>query len=471
MTASCAVASNSAPAAATVMDNTVPPMFVLGSNHGYLEMVYWAELEEPQLNEDTEEFFEDWYREWALQNMFRLNAQQYTKLMVDQVNTRDVKYVDEVLLDPDGNKIFTGELHSRPEIPSACARYVAQGKPMLEDGELPGILLVTERYLAKHTPLQFNLLTEDNIMAMPADVVKQMEQKYGMPVERSQQCYSIGGRYTYGIIQFKGEYKNAQKKRDPDQKSALALEVFTDGNTVYSYPVEGWYDPVEGPTWNADDGGEYFASDIAAAFQGPEGLEVYYVHWAPESASTGRFIMNGGKIDRQQYGVYHSLMDEPLPVWKKDIEEMSRLYVADDPGENDNVKLTKWSHVYIDYEGEQIWISDNEEENGAFFSRENGQLKLIATVRPNLKPSFHHSQNGDHYLVLSGPAGGPSYYTEIYKMRNGKVIESFNGLEVYGELDGCSFNGKEISTEQGKAYMKALPEAQEPFIFWNDINE
>ena len=135
------------------------------------------------------------------------------------------------------------------------------------------------------------------------------------------------------------------------------------------------------------------------------------------------------------------------------------------------MKLTKWSHVFIDYEGQQIWISDDEEENGAFFSREDGKLKLVATVRPNLKPSFHHSQNGDHYLVLSGPAGGPSYYTEIFKMRNGKVAETFNCLEVYGEIDACALNGKEISAEQGKAYMKAVPEANEPFIFWTDIDE
>ena len=274
------------------------------------------------------------------------------------------------------------------------------------------------------------------------------------------------------MLQFEGEYKNStRKKHDPNEKSALALEIITDGDKIYSYPVEGWYDPEYGPTWNADDGGEYQPSSIEAVFEGPLGTEFCYIHWAPESATTGIMLLGNGKLDRQQYTVYHSLIDEPLPVWKKDIESMKKIYLDDDPGENKFVKLSKWSHVYIDYEGEQIWISDDEEENGAFFSRENGKLKLVGTVRPNLKPSFPESRDGNHYLVISGPAGGPSYYTEIFKFKGGKCVESFNALEVYGEIDGATLNGKEISAEQGKAYMKAVPNAIEPYIYWTEIDE
>ena len=192
---------------------------------------------------------------------------------------------------------------------------------------------------------------------------------------------------------------------------------------------------------------------------------------AVELCVFGKSTVLRHESDRQEYTVYHSLIDEPLPVWKKDIEEMKRLYVADDPGENKHVELTKWAHVYIDYDGEQIWISDKDEENGAFFSRENGKLKLISTVRANLKPSFPESRNGNHYLMLSGSAGGPSYYTEIFKFKGGKVVEKFNAMEIYGEIDECSLNGKTISKEQGKAYMNAVPDATEPYIFWQEIEE
>ena len=448
---------------------TLPPMFLLGNSNGMMQMVYWTSHEEPQKDEDYPEYYDDAHQAWELQERFRHNASKYTKLIVDGIKTRDVKYVDEILLNPDGEQMFPGELHSRPEIPSPGARFTFLGDSKSTDD---GVVVVTDSYLATHKALKIKPASTDRELPMRFAVIKKMEEKYGMKVSRSVECSIIGDRYTYGVLQFEGEYKNStRKKYDPNEKSALALEIITDGDKIYSFPVEGWYDPEYGPTWNADDGGEYQASSIEAVFEGPLGTEFCYIHWAPESATTGIMLLSNGKLDRQEYAVYHSLIDEPLPVWKKDIEMMKKIYLDEDPGEHKFVKLSKWAHVYIDYEGEQIWISDDEEENGAFFSRENGKLKLVGTVRANLKPSFPESLDGNHYLVISGPAGGPSYYTEIFKFKGGKCVESFNALEVYGEIDGATLNGKEISAEQGKAYMKAVPDAIEPYIFWTEIDE
>jgi hypothetical protein len=449
---------------------TLPPMFALGINHGMMQVVYWTYTEEPQYDAEYGEFYEEEHQAWLLQENLRHNAALYTKLIVDGDKTRDVKYVDEVLLNPDGEKIFPGELHGRPQIPSPGARYALIGEPALNDEEQPGIVIVTDSYLATHKPMTIKPASEDEILPLPSNVIKAMEDTYGMKVERSMQSCIIGDRYMHGALQFKGEYMHPQKDRGPDYKAALALEIITDGNKIYSYPVEGYYFPDEGPTWNADDGGEYYPSQIAAAFDGPQGPEFCFIHWAPESATTGTFFIKDGTLNRQEYAVYHTLVDENLPVWKKDIAEMKRLYVAEDPYENENVVLTKWAHVFIDWDGEQIWISDEAEENGAFFSREDGELKLISTVRANLKPSFPESQNGNNYLILSGPAGGPSYYIEVFKLQGGKVVERFNALEIYGEIDECSLNGKTISAEEGKAYLEAIPEPREPFIFWEEIN-
>lgn len=467
----CSILSMTAGNASDKKNGTTnPPMFLMSSSNGMGLMVYWEDLKEPVKNEDNEEFFDQMHQDWALQDQFRRNASQYTKLIINGTITSNVKYVDEVLLNPDGDPMYFGELHGRQEIPSPGARFsLLSGEPLSADEH--GGILVTDSYLATHKPMDIRPAMEDGVLPLPDNVIKEMENAYGMKVEKSTQSYIIGDRYIYGVLQFQGEYKDSKrKKHEPDEKSSLALEIIIDGSNIYSYPVEGYYFPDEGPIWNADDGGEYFPSIIAAAFEGPQGPEFCFIHWAPESATTGMLFIRDGKLDRQRYAVYHSLIDEDIPVWKKDIEEMKRLYVDEDPGENEGIELTKWAHVFIDWEGEQIWISDNEEENGAFFSREDGKLKLIAVVRPNLKPSFPESQNGNNYLMLSGPAGGPSYYYEIYKLQNGKVIESFNALEVYGEFDSCALNGKEISIEQGKAYMNAVPEAREPFIFWNDID-
>ena len=451
-------------------DTTTPPMFVLGTDHDLMQMVYWIDPEEPQINEDNAEFFEREHQEWVLQEKFRRNAAKYTKLIVDGTKTRDVKYVDEMWLNPDGEKMYLGELHSRPEIPSPCARFALIGKPGIKDNELPGNVLVTDSYLATHKPMEIKPASDDEILSLPPAVVKKMEEKYGMKAERSVMARIIGNRYTYGVLQFEGEYKTPVKHKDQDYKTALALEIITDGTKIYSYPVEGWYDPCFGPTWHADDGGEYFPGNIVAAFDGPQGPEFYFIHWAPESATTGLFMLRDGQFDCQEYTVYHSLVDEDRPVWKKDIAEMERLYVADDPHENKNVKLTKWAHVFIDYDSEQIWISDNNEENGAFFNREDGKLKLITTVRSGFKPAFPDNKDGNHYLMLSGSAGGPSYYTEVFTLRDGKVVESFNAMEIYGEIDQCNLNGKSISAEQGKAYLEAIPEVRDSYIFWHEIN-
>ena len=450
-------------------ETTPPPMFLMGISNGMMQMVYWAEKEEPKVNEDNAEIFDVMHQEWALQDIFRCHAKQYTKLIAQGIRTAGVRYVDEIWLNPDGEPLYLGELHGQPVMPSPGARFA-----LADDSSLPedflGTVVVTDSYLASHRPLEIRPASEEDIMPLPESVTRQMEKKYGMTVAGSVMNSIIGDRYTYGVLQFEGEYKHPKRIIDPEYKAALALEIITDGDIIYSYPVEGYYFPDEGPTWHADDGGEYFPGQIAAAFEGPQGPEFYFVHWAPESATTGRFLIRNGQLDCQNYTVYHSLIDEEIPVWKKDIEEMKRLYVAEDPHENENVILSKWAHVYLDYGGEQIWISNETEEDGAFFTREDGELKLIGITRPNLSPSFPQSKDGNHYLVLSGPAGGPSYYYEIYTLRDGQVVERFNVLTVYGEIDGCSLNGKEISAEEGKAYLNAIPDATEHYIDWHEID-
>lgn len=158
------------------------------------------------------------------------------------------------------------------------------------------------------------------------------------------------------------------------------------------------------------------------------------------------------------------------PISINDITEMRRLYVADDPHENQAVELTKWARLNIDGEGEQIWISDKDEQNGAIFNREDEGFKLITTVRSGFKPSFHTDKDRNHYLMLSGAAGGPSYYTEVFKLQGGKVVEAFTVMEIYGEIDQCSLNGNSIGAEQGKAYLEAIAEAIEANITWHTIN-
>ena len=141
--------------------STLPPMFLLGNNGGMMQMVYWCYIEEPQLDEEYPEYYKEAHQAWEIQEQFRRNASKYTKLIVDGTKTRDVKYVDEIMLNPDGEQIFPGELHSRPQIPSAGARFALQGEPKMNMDEVPGNVVVTDSYLASHKLLKIQPASTD----------------------------------------------------------------------------------------------------------------------------------------------------------------------------------------------------------------------------------------------------------------------------------------------------------------------
>ena len=62
-------------------DTTPLPMFLIGNDGQYMQMLYWSNIEEPQKSEGDDEYFDDWHRSWEYQEMFRRNAAQYTNLI------------------------------------------------------------------------------------------------------------------------------------------------------------------------------------------------------------------------------------------------------------------------------------------------------------------------------------------------------------------------------------------------------
>ena len=49
--------------------------------------------------------------------------------------------------------------------------------------------------------------------------------------------------------------------------------------------------------------------------------------------------------------------------------------------------------------------------------------------------------------------------------------EQFNVLEVEGEIDECSLNGKTISKDEGRAYLNKIPQGQEITAYFRDIEQ
>ena len=457
-------------------DTTPLPMFLIGGDGKYMHMLYWTNIEEPQKSEGDEDYFDGWHKSWELQEMFRRNAALYTNMLTDGKVTK-VKFIDEVLKDPDGQTPSMGQIHGRNEIPSLCARFDyanAKEKPAnKEDIGGWGMVIATDSYLNSRKQLSVKSCYSDAKNAfpnLPADIVKQLEKRYDMKTEKSSQICLIGDRYIMGAIEFKGAYKNAPKDEyDAESQFALALEVLIDSGKVYVLEQLGHYDPTYGSAWNADADG-YIPNTIAAAFEGPKGLELCYTHGAPESFAVGMLFPREGKLIEMQYEIFQTMIDEDIPVWKRDIAEMQKLYVADNPHERKQVKFTKYAHFYLDYDHEWIWLRDQKDEYGAFFLHQDDQFKLLAAETPQMKPS-NAEKNGVAYLRLSGASNGPSQYIEIHAFKNGKRTERFTALQVLGEISECTLNGRDVSQETGKAYLANLPQFEEMNGYFKDINE
>ena len=85
-------------------DTTPMPMFLMGNDGQYAQMLYWTtDLEEPQKTKENEDWFDGQHQRWALQDMFRRHKRDYTNMFVGDKIVK-IKFVDEVLKDPDGKR-------------------------------------------------------------------------------------------------------------------------------------------------------------------------------------------------------------------------------------------------------------------------------------------------------------------------------------------------------------------------------
>ena len=449
-------------------DTTPLPMFLYFMNPSCMQTVYWTGVEKPKKDKDNAEYFDGMYASWSLQEMSRRNAAGYTKMLVDNNKWVDIKYIGELLKNPDGELMYGGELHSRPSIPSPGLRYALVNpkdalKRDYDFGEF--YIIVHQDYLKTRKPLKIE--TPKSVKPMPKAVIKQMEEKYGMKAGRSMICSTIDGRYTQGFIQFNGEFKNAPKDKDRDYKKALALEVVADGDKVYAFEELGYYETEGGYcTWNADDGGEYCPTSICAAFEGPDGLELCYEHGAPESSTVGIFRVRDGQLTQTEYECYHRLIDESTPLWKKDIAQMQKLFAGSSKG-----TLDKYQFLYLDEDNiEEIWMRSDDDNHGAVFTFKDGKPQLVAIEDDKTGIAFYQG-NGKGYVKITSEDGSFTT-TKLYAIKGSQVVERFSMKNLDGEITESKLNGKTLTKWEAADYLDKLPlNEYKVYPYWKDINE
>lgn len=259
-----------------------------------VQVVYWASLEKP-LKEDSPELHES----WAVQEAVRTYVHHYTQVLGSDGEFYGVKYVGEVKSPNNDYGSLASPLHPQMGLrfklddPAAFAKAAG-------DTYMNGLhWLLPDDYLSHREMLKVKSFAWDERKPLSADVVKKMEEKYGMKAKRTALTTRIGDDYLTGFIQFA-----------PQGKKCLAVEVLVCGEEVWSYSEEAQYFGGENAfSWHVDDDGEYFGNNYDAAFIGPDGIELLYTHFSPESADFGWMTIKGETLVRHEVSGYYMWYD------------------------------------------------------------------------------------------------------------------------------------------------------------------
>ena len=285
-------------------DEDVPmPTFLYFMGKDAMQVIYWTD---PKATDESDIGL-------RRQEQVRRYASKYTKVLYNNSHFVDVSYVSEILKDPQGNDAECGCIRNK-WYPMKGLKYKPvhpeDVKKSTETYDEFFCLLLTEDYMKSRCfiPLRGTSPMGENNKPMAPSVVKKLEGRYGMKVQRSELIAKIGDRYTYGVVQFR-----------PKGEQVLALEVVTDEDEIYVIEEKGQFDANDtNSVWNVDDGGVYLPGQLLAAFEGPQGLELCFMRWAIESATTGRMFLRDGQLIREQEACYYVYPENPKPDWVND---------------------------------------------------------------------------------------------------------------------------------------------------------
>lgn len=278
-----------------VDENSLPYTFI-DYEKGEGKVLYWSPVEKTENNEVDKE-----------QALVRQHKNDYNVAIKGDVIC-DVAYKDEVLpLDneEDWTKGHTiGMVGATLTEAGLIYRFTKPqvAKRALGDWDEGFFVLTSKENLNEHPLVHFEYIEGPNdydYRPLPANVVKQMEQKYGLKSTRSSMVASIGEDITYGVMQF-----------EPKGEHVLALEVIVQKGNIYTAESEGYFDAGTGEFgWNVDDDGEYYPSGIVAVVENGDFPIIFTTRGAPESLTTGWMTVKDGKILRHVQEMYYVYYD------------------------------------------------------------------------------------------------------------------------------------------------------------------
>ena len=262
------------------IQSDVPPIPFYMIDGENAQVAYWTEME---LWEEADEALRT---SWAVQNAVHQHPERYTKILGSDNTLYDATFKEEILGDS-LHPADVGMLRNKWHKMQGLKYDVKDLKRLNRNGYRSLAWLLADDYLADRKMLNVKHGAElGGSNPLPADIIQKMEAKYKGKADRSEITAHIGDKYTAGFIQFK-----------PQGETCLAVEVVTDGEHIWSYSESAEFYDGEF-SWHVDDGGEYFGNSVDAAFEGPNGLELLFTHYAPESVGCGWLTTQGKTLLR-----------------------------------------------------------------------------------------------------------------------------------------------------------------------------
>ncbi len=436
---------------ANYVDAGVPlPLFLWYHNSESMNVVLWTSPERPEGGRSalSRRNLADWQR----QESVRSHAREYNNIFFSPELKGRVHFEAETFFSPDSNALESGILHNR-YFPAASIGYAFDNPKQVNvrDSNIGTMaVLTTDSYLASHHAVKLSHTlwhgtTSDKPLA--AKVITQLEQQYQQKVQRSHLVCRAGQRYSYGIVQF-----------HVADDHALALEVVTDGDSIYSLPVRGTNDPDSLSYWQPNDSAIYKPGTIVMAFEGPQGPEFCYEQPMSDGIAVGVMCIRDGQLMQRRQARYVINADEGnrRPLWHADFEQLQRLY-AEASTDTADVVLTKWCWVDIDGDGyDELWLRSSDDRHGAFFTFRD-DFKLVCCETPSLRPRLYVGR-----IRISRVEGGSSLYYANYVISKSQLLHTFEKTEVYGALRQATLDRRPLSQEECMDFQDKLPKTEHP---------
>lgn len=419
-------------------DTTLAPAFLYYYSPENMHVVLWTDIYRPDGGSSSAARAQ--MLSWQRQELLRRNAAAYTRLHIGTDWAEQVVFNGEELSAPDGSDLDIAVLHNS-YTPSAALSFAFRHEkhaalPTPPDTAGAMYVLTTAAWTDTHRPLAIKgnpWHSKADDKPLPQTTVTSFEHTFSQKAVRSHTICSIDRKWLYGIIEFRS-----------DDGTAIIADVLDLGDTSVATQFN-----------DADT----IQRRILAAFNGPQGPELYYEHTTAENTDVGVLTVADGMLRHQTLATYSRPVGEGRhrPFWRNDFEALNALYMAHEP-DSMHGALVKWCFIDIDDDGyDEVWLRSDDDRYGAFFAVGSGEPQLICTETERRRPKLYIGR-----IRIGGADSGQAFVYANYILSGSRLTHTFTKREVYGAFREARLDGRQLSQEECLNFQETLSRKEHP---------